>query len=88
MTDSNPYIPEIIPKGTTIEQWDRYAQDMERHEAHYRATEPKKEAYGFTDKMWPDESSERAFQNAYNEWHMNWSCFEPNRPGYYRANND
>lgn len=84
----SPYIPKELPKGTTLEQWERYAEDMERHEAHYRKSEPKKESFGFHSGMWPDEVSERKYDSAYSRWHMDYGCFEPNKPGYYRANND
>ena len=82
------YIPEKLPKGTTLEQWERYAVDMARHEEYYQKTKPTKAAYGYIGGMPPDAEHERAYENAYSEWHMNYSCFEPNKPGYYRANND
>lgn len=31
--------------------------------------EPRKEDYGFKDKMWPDYDSEKAFNDAFSEWH-------------------
>lgn len=72
------YIPEKLPKGTTREQWEQYAKDMEAHEKYYSDCEPDPTDY----------PSEKAYSSAMSEWHMNRSCFEPNKPGYYRANND
>lgn len=67
-----------LPKGTTESQWRRYHEDMLRHTAHYEAKRPKIEHFSNADD----------FRTAYSEWDINRSCFRPNEPGYYRANND
>lgn len=67
-----------MPKGTTEEQWQRYHVDMVAHEKHYLSKQPQRHDY----------SSEENFNTALSSWRMDYSCFEPNRPGYYRANND
>lgn len=80
-------IDHILTKGTTIEQWERYYEDLKRHEERCEREKPQKEDMDFCH---PDNSSfmEDKFNKAYAEWQMMWSCDAPNRPGYYRANND
>lgn len=66
------------PKGTTKEQWNQYEKELAAHEEHYAKTEPDPE----------DFPTEQAYTSALSQWRMDRSCFEPNKPGYYRANND
>lgn len=74
-----PIIPHPLPKGTTLDQWERYASDMELHEARVKREKPNESQFN-GDGM--------AFKKAYSQWQMMSSCDEPNKPGYYRANND
>lgn len=71
-------IDHILTKGTTIEQWERYYEDLKQHEARCEREKPSK--YDF------DLQSD--YDRAYSEWQMMRSCDAPNKPGYYRANND
>jgi len=82
------YPKDLNGKETTKEQWDRYESDCAEFEARMRLIEPKKKDYGFDNKMWPDFESEKAFNEAYSEWHKSYFMDAPNKPGYYRANND
>jgi len=76
------------PKGTTLEQWQAYEKSQAEHESYYKSIEPKKSDYGYINNMPPDAEGERAYESAYSEWHMQLHCSAPNKPGYYRANND
>lgn len=67
-----------LPKGTTQEQWDRYHFDMKAHEEFYASIRPKTEDF-------PDYDS---WNKALSKWLFNKACDAPNKPGYYRANND
>lgn len=60
------------PKGTTKEQWDRYEKEAAEFEKKMRAIEPPREEMP---ELW-------------NEWLRSYSMDAPNKPGYYRANND
>lgn len=64
------------PEGTTKEQWDKYEADLKKHEEYCKNTKP-------DDFM---DSSE--YRKAMAEWEMMCSCDAPNKPGYFRANND
>ncbi len=81
------YPKDLNGRETTKEQWDRYNQEMIDHETRMREKEPKKFDYGFT-HGWPDRESEQKFDKAYSEWHQAYFMDMPNKPGYYRANND
>jgi len=73
MTETKTY-----PKGTTAEQWARYYEDLAKHEERVARTRPNTADY----------STKEAFRAAEQEWEMMRSCDAPNKPGYYRANND
>jgi hypothetical protein len=77
-----------FPEGTTKEQWDKYYTDLAAHEDYCEKIKPKKSDYGYINNMPPDEDVERAYESALSEWHMRLHCDAPNKPGYYRANND
>lgn len=64
-------IPNIIPKGTTLEQWEQYEREQYAFESRMRAIEP------------ADKNSVE-----YNLWLASYCMDAPNKPGYYRANND
>jgi len=80
-------IDHLLNKGTTIEQWERYYEESAAHEKRCKECKPQKEDMDF---VHPDNGSfmEEKFNKAYSEWQMMWSCDAPNKPGYYRANND
>lgn len=80
-----------IPKGTTQEQWDKYEQDCKEHEEHI------KRYRFFLDRI----CNMLEFKKPNHFWttahihnvmtaeiDMSSSCDAPNKPGYYRANND
>jgi hypothetical protein len=82
------------PKGTTKEQWDRYESEMKAHDERVKRLQPDPAKYGFESSSlenqggWTIEGGEQAFRRAVSEWEMMRSCDAPNKPGYYRANND
>lgn len=74
-----------MPEGTTQEQWDRYEIDQKNHEAWVKGRREflievllKAQDVGFVD-------AEKYFMRELDEIS---SMSAPNRPGYYRANND
>ena len=56
----------------------RYEREVIEHKAYCDRIKPKKENYLTT----------KAFDADMAEWNMKVSCDAPNKPGYYRANND
>lgn len=79
---------DLYGKEISKERMDEYYAELEAFEKRMHEKKPRKENYGFMNGMFPDEASERAYNNAYAEWDMAFSCDAPNMPGYYRANND
>lgn len=77
------------PKGTTKEQWERYYDDLKAHENRCDKEKPKNTDYGY-DSMFGfrAEADRTAYNKAHANWEMMCSCDAPNKPGYYRANND
>jgi len=75
------------PKGTTKEQWERYEADLKSHEEYYLKMKPQKEDMDFVDAT-TGAFREDKFNAAHSEWHMSYHMGMPNKPGYYRANND
>lgn len=75
-------IPSKLPEGTTKEQWEQYEADVKEHEARCEREKPLPENY--TDMA----GGELAYMAAFRAWQMMRSCDAPNKPGYYRANND
>jgi hypothetical protein len=69
---------KTLPAGTTQEQWDRYYEDLKCHEKRVIDTTPNGRNY----------NTIAEFRKAISEWEMMRSCDAPNKPGYYRANND
>lgn len=63
---------------TTWQAWDRYAASLKQHEEHYANTEPRRENY----------ETEYEYDQAHSKWNMGLHMDAPNKPGYYRANND
>ena len=96
----NTIKPEkTYPKGTTKEQWDNYELEMI---AFNRRMQFKELYFGFVCEMlkksisewpqdWKNDPAEMALRfqkKMQSEYEMSRSCDEPNKPGYYRANND
>lgn len=83
-----------LPAGTTQEEWDRYYEDLKRHQERVRHERPSPEKYGYESSGlenqggWTIEGGEDAYKKALSEWQMMRSCDAPNKPGYYRASND
>lgn len=74
-------IPFKLPKGTTLEQWEKYEKELEAHEIYCANTRPLIESY-----TGPNSVTE--YEHAMTEWETMRFCDRPNEPGYYRANND
>lgn len=68
---------KALPKGTTQEQWDRYYADMKAWNEKVIDSQPHIR----------DFETDEEFEKALNEW-QKLKMDEPNKPGYYRANND
>ena len=62
----------------TQQDWDRYYEDLAAHEERVKREEPDIENY----------PTEKAYLAAVSEWEIMRSCDAPNKPGYFRANND
>ena len=75
------YPLDLNGKPTTKEQWDAYEIAMKRHEDYCQSTRPKQEDY--TGPL-----ADENYRREMTDWEMMRSCDEPNKPGYYRANND
>lgn len=61
---------------TTWEAWMQYAEDLKAHELRMQEKEPVR------DEDSPD------YYIAKSKWDMEFAMTAPNKPGYYRANND
>ena len=90
-------IDHLLNKGTTIEQWERYYTELEQHEKRVERNKPIPPPPYFTHYKPTDkfpshaetaEEAARIYKIALSEWEMMRSCDAPNKPGYYRANND
>jgi hypothetical protein len=55
-----------------------YEKELEFHVQLYNQRKPKREDY----------TSDVAWHTAFNQWSMDEAMNRPNKPGYYRANND
>ncbi len=66
---------KATPKPSPMDQ---YNADLKAHEARCEKLKPKRVNY----------LTEQAFQTDTNEWSRISSMDAPNKPGYYRANND
>lgn len=63
---------------TTKEQWDAYEIERKAHEDHWQAKKPYRTQFATTAE----------YNKALSEWDMAYHCMAPNKPGYFRANND
>lgn len=78
-------IPNPLPKGTTLEQWERYELDEHNHMAWCKSRQEFAETViKFVQMYGPVEAFER-IKKSIDEIR---SMDAPNKPGYYRANND
>ncbi len=62
----------------TYPEWQRYAEDLKLHELRMQATEPQRDQ--FQDSV--------EYHSAKSKWDMAFAMMAPNKPGYYRANDD
>lgn len=85
------------PEGTTKEQWERYYEDLKHHEEYMARTKPIPPPLYFSlykpTPNYPTHAETqmeaiRIYNVAMSEWKMAYSCDAPNKPGYFRANND
>lgn len=73
------------PKGTTKEQWDKYELDLQNHNAHQNFKESfAKDIFMLIDAHGIDKAKEKIREAINQARYMD----APNKPGYYRANND
>lgn len=63
---------------TESPEWQRYYADLAKHNSYYDGRKPKRENF----------ASDAEWLTAFNEWSMDEAMSAPNKPGYYRANND
>jgi hypothetical protein len=78
LEQSRRWMASHIRIKTEKEAMLNYEKQMESHNAFYAMNKPKREEFA-DDIEW---------NVAFNIWSMNKSLFEPNKPGYHRANND
>lgn len=85
------------PEGTTKEQWDTYYAAKKSHDEYVERVKPTPPQLYFTHYRptpnYPAHAetaleAARIYKAAMSEWDMMSSCDAPNKPGYYRANND
>lgn len=74
-------IPNKLPEGTTKEQWEQYEIELQAHEEYCRKCKPVIPDHNTAENM-------KAYDRKLSQWQMMCSCDAPNKPGYYRANND
>lgn len=63
---------------TTTAEWQKYYADLKEHEDYMQSIKPQPETFEAPD----------LYRMALSEWQMAGFCDAPNKPGYYRANND
>jgi len=80
---------KTLPAGTTQAQWDQYTIDLARHRENMRLKKIHFEQAVFAiENMVSKELLFKIKSRLQSELSMSDSCNEPNKPGYYRANND
>lgn len=77
-----------VMEDTSLPEWQEYYKALKDFEERMAAKKPMR-----PDREWfPDDASfERAldgYQIRFGEWEMARFCDAPNKPGYFRANND
>jgi hypothetical protein len=65
-------------EDTSLPEWQQYYADLKAFKESMAAKKPKRD----------DFESEADFYKAQARWDMAYHCDAPNKPGYYRANND
>ena len=65
-------------RPTTKEQWDAYYEKLELHYEYCEMIKPQPSDY----------ETEAEYMAATSQWRMRVACDAPNKPDYYRANND
>jgi len=79
---SNCEIDSILTPGTTEEQWEIYYAELKEHEERYTERKPKSLGVGASPEQ------EQDYRHRLNDWERGYFMDAPNKPGYYRANND
>lgn len=75
-------ISDQIDGGLLKQQWDQYEIDLKAHKERCGRERPRPEDFNDLN------GGEAAYNAAYQEWEKMRFCDAPNKPGYYRANND
>lgn len=71
-------IPSKLPKGTILEQWERYEKELKAHETYYESIKPNPLRF----------VTIKSFNQAIDKWLMDKSMDTPNKPGSEFSNND
>jgi len=88
---------KTYPEGTTKEQWDQYEIALKKHEEYCEKTKPVEPQWSdyknvspINEHIYEQNFRQRIddYRKAKSEWEMMRSCDGPNKPGYFRANND
>lgn len=79
---------KTIPAGTTQAQWDQYEIDKAKHEERVKREKPLEPEATLYLSFEEYQEAMTDYRKKYSEWQMMSSCDAPNKPGYYRANND
>jgi len=69
------------------EEWKKYNDALSAYEKHMEEIKPRRENFGYNG-YWPSEEQHDAYVRAMREWHNAYFMDKPDKPGYYRANND
>jgi len=64
-----------------VDEWKRYAEDSIEHVILYQKRMPNRDDYDY-------EHGGESYRKVYDDWLMSKSMTTPNKPGYFRANND
>jgi len=59
-------------------EWQKYYNDLSDFDKYMAEKKPQRESF----------TTEQDYNKAMSEWTMADSCDAPNKPGYFRANND
>lgn len=69
---------KVMKVKSDREAKDRYEKELAHHNEFFEARKPKREHY----------QDDLSFGHAYTQWSFQYNMDMPNKPGYYRANND
>lgn len=67
-----------VMEDTSLPEWQKYYADLKAHNDTYAKAKPVRENF----------PSENEYLIALNNWSFDEAMSAPNKPGYYRANND